>query len=182
MSWDVTDFGSGQLNQIGRTIFTLRNGKFEYPGFDKRYAEKVMFLLQGQRSIIHCHKQKQEDIICQAGSGVMIRLWQVAHDDGLSNESLTLAIDGIKRIVKAGEVMKLLPGQSIYVPPKTYHQFWGCEDKKNTLSIEVSSTCDDWHDNFFLDQAGERFPEIHEDVVAKWLLCSEYRKQNNRPE
>ena len=39
--------------------------------------------------------------------------------------------------------------------------------------MEVSSVCDDLHDNLFLD-AGERFPAIDEDESPRWVLCSEY--------
>ena len=175
LAWDVTDFGSGDLARIGRTIFTLRNGK-PPAGFPKSYAEKVMHLPPGQRSITHYHKQKREDIVCRAGTGVGIRLWAVAEDGRQSEAPLTLAIDGVAREVEAGEVLTLRPGQSLHVPPLTYHQFWGIEGDAETLSVEVSSVCDDEHDNFFIEPFGERFPEIIEDEPRRWVLCSEYGK------
>ncbi|MFW5682562.1 MAG: D-lyxose/D-mannose family sugar isomerase, partial [Phycisphaeraceae bacterium] len=173
LGWDVTDFGSGDLVRIGRTIFTLRNGK-PAAGFPKSYAEKVMHLPPGQRSITHYHKQKREDIVCRGGRGVGIKLWKVADDGGASEEPLELAIDGVARTVAAGEEITLAPGESIHVPPRTYHQFYGLPGEEETLSVEVSSVCDDEHDNFFIEPFGERFPEIIEDEPPRWVQCREY--------
>lgn len=173
LGWDVTDFGSGDLANIGRTIFTLRNGK-PSAGFPKSYAEKVMHLPPGQRSITHYHKQKREDIVCRAGAGVGIRLWKVAEEGGASEETLELAIDGVARSVAAGETLTLVLGQSIHVPPHTYHQFYGLPGDEDSLSVEVSSVCDDEHDNFFIEPFGERFPEIIEDEPPRWVQCREY--------
>jgi D-lyxose ketol-isomerase len=42
-----------------------------------------------------------------------------------------------------------------------------------TVSGEVSSVCDDWRDNVFLDPA-ERFPMLAEDEPRRAYLCHEY--------
>lgn len=174
LGWDVTDFGSGDLARIGRTIFTLRNGRRDDPQYPKSYAEKAMHLRPGQKSVIHCHRGKREDIICRAGSAVCITVWPAAGDgDGLGDEDLALSIDGCATRAAAGETLRLPPGQSICLPPWTYHQFWGEEGGEATLSMEVSSICDDLTDNVFLD-TGERFPAIEEDEPRRWILCSEY--------
>jgi hypothetical protein len=169
----VTDFGSGDFASVGRTIFTLRNGN-PAVAEARTYAEKVMVLPPGQRSIVHYHARKQEDIVCRAGAAVCIRLWGLGPDGGLGDADLALTVDGVTRTVAAGETVTLRPGESIYVPPFTYHQFWGHEGSAATLSVEVSSVCDDHGDNYFLGGDGERFPAIAEDEPARWVLCNEY--------
>ena len=67
LGWDVTDFGSNDFPRMGRTIFTLRNGSTVASGFPKSYVQKVMYLAEGQKSAVHYHKSKMEDIINQGG-------------------------------------------------------------------------------------------------------------------
>jgi D-lyxose ketol-isomerase len=86
---------------------------------------------------------------------------------------LTVAVDGTARTIAAGEIVRLQPGMSICIPPRTIHQFWGEEGRGATVSAEVSSVCDDWNDNFFLEPA-ERFPGIVEDEPRRYYLCHEY--------
>ena len=43
------------------------------------------------------------------------------------------------------------------------------------MAGEVSMVNDDANDNRFLEELG-RFPEIEEDVVPKYLLCTDYDK------
>lgn len=73
-----------------------------------------------------------------------------------------------------------MPGQSVCIPPRTIHQFWGEEDTGfridgvgYTVSGEVSSVCDDLKDNFFFDNR-TRFPPIDEDEPRRHYLCHEY--------
>ncbi len=171
LGWDVTDFGSGDLTNIGRTIFTLRNGLKDGAVSPRRYAEKVMCLFPGQRSVIHAHRRKCEDIICRGGQ-VVIEIWGGAAGGVLSSESVEVSIDGRRTGIEAGKAVVLDPGMSICLPPGIYHRFWG-EGDGPTPSVEISSVCDDLTDNFFLGD-GERFPAIEEDEAPRWLLCSEY--------
>ena len=67
LGWDVTDFGSGNFNEIGRTLFTLRNGSRQDKGYSKVYAEKLLFDPENQRAPAHFHLSKMEDICCRAG-------------------------------------------------------------------------------------------------------------------
>jgi D-lyxose ketol-isomerase len=172
LGWDVTDFGSGDLANIGRTIFTLRNGPGDGVGHPRSYAEKVMCLFPGQRSVIHCHRSKCEDIICRRGC-VCIELWNEDESGKLADTPVMASVDGVATTLAAGEILRLTPGMSVLVPPRLYHRFWG-EGDGPTLSIEVSSVCNDLNDNVFLDRGGERFPEIEEDEPRRWVLCSEY--------
>lgn len=174
LGWDVTDFGSGDLARIGRTIFTLRNGRHGDPAYPKSYAEKAMCLFPGQRSVIHCHRLKREDIICRTGGRVVIEFWASTPERRLADTPVSVSVDGCARVLAPGSALVLEPGMSVCVPPWTYHRFRG-EGDGPTLSMEVSSVCDDLTDNLFLD-AGERFPAIEEDEPPRWVLCSEYGK------
>lgn len=176
IGWDVTDFDSGDFVNIGRTIFTLRNGKHGSTDYPKSYAQKVMFLKEGQYSVIHYHKSKMEDIINNGGGKIAICFWKAQKDNSLSNEPLTLQIDGCARVLQPGEELLLAPGQSVSIPPFTYHKFWAKQGTGHVLSMEVSSVCDDLTDNFWYQQA-KRFPEIEEDAPRVHVLCSEYGKQ-----
>lgn len=172
LGWDVTDFGSGDLATIGRTIFTLRNGRHNDPDYPKSYAEKAMCLFPQQKSVIHCHRHKREDIICRGGGAVAIEMWQATADEELGSGPLTVSVDGCATEIEAGTILRLQPGQSVCLHPMVYHRFWG-EGDGPVLSMEVSSVCDDLADNRFLED-GERFPTIDEDESRRWVLCSEY--------
>ena len=171
LGWDVTDFGGGDFKRIGRTLFTLRNGK--HPGYPKVYAEKVIFNPEGQRAPLHFHQSKMEDIINRGGGSILIQVWRAGTDSKPSNEPFPLSISGIRRSVKPGDILRIEPGESICLPSRTFHQFWGEEGTGPSISGEVSSVCDDRTDNFFLEKR-ERFPAIEEDEPPRRLLCSEY--------
>jgi D-lyxose ketol-isomerase len=174
LGWDVTDFGSGNLIEVGRTIFTLRNGRHNDNNYPKPYAQKAMYMPAGQKSIIHYHKSKREDICNQAGGNVMIRLWKADDNNEFSEESFKASLSGVEIDVTAGEAIRIKPGESLTVTPFTYHQFWAEVDHGPTLTVEVSSVCDDHTDNYFYESFGCRFPEIEEDEEKKYLLCQEY--------
>ncbi|MEI6232839.1 MAG: D-lyxose/D-mannose family sugar isomerase [Planctomycetota bacterium] len=173
LGWDVTDFGSGRFDQIGRTLFTLRNGTTRKPGYSKTYAHKYLFDPEGQRAPAHFHLGKMEDICCLAGGNILVQLRSVNPDNTPSDKALCVKVDGVARTIAAGEIVRLKPGTSVNIPPRTIHQFWGEEGAGLTVSSEVSSVCDDWNDNFFLE-AAERFPQIEEDEPRTHYLCHEY--------
>ena len=64
LGWDITDYGQGNFDKIGFSLITIRNGsqtmREKYP---KVYAEKLLFLKEGQYSPNHFHWYKTEDII-----------------------------------------------------------------------------------------------------------------------
>lgn len=181
LGWDVTDFGSGRFHEIGRVLFTLRNGSARNPLYPKSYAEKILVEPQGQRSPIHYHRSKREDIINHGGGHVLITLYPVG-PDGLPGQANVVAqVDGISRTVNAGEPIRLKQGESLSIPPGTFHQFWSEEGtgvevdgERYTVSREVSSVCDDWNDNVFIDDWAARFPTIIEDEPRACYLCQEY--------
>ena len=173
LGWDVTDFGSGRFDQIGRTLFTLRNGTTRKAGYAKTYAQKFLFDPEIQRAPAHFHRSKMEDICCLAGGNVCVQLRAANPDDTPSDRPLVVKLDGVARTIAAGQIVCLRPGMSICIPPRTIHQFWGEEGGGLTVSSEVSSVCDDWNDNHFLEPA-QRFPEIDEDQPRRHYLCHEY--------
>lgn len=173
LGWDVTDFGSNNFHQIGRVLFTLRNGTTRKPGYPKSYAEKLLFDPESQRAPAHYHLSKMEDICCRAGGNILVQLTALAPDGTPGSGTLSVTVDGFRQQVRSGEIIRLKPGMSINIPPRTIHQFWGEEGTGLTLSSEVSSVCDDVSDNVFLETA-ERFPVIVENAPKAHLLCHEY--------
>ena len=177
LGWDVTDFGRGEFPRFGRTLFTLRNGRHGDPCYPKVYGEKLIFNPEGQRALLHFHLSKMEDIINRGGGNILITLWKAGPDDQPSKEQFSLAVSGVRRGVRPGETIRIEPGESICLPPRTFHQFWGEEGTGSSVSGEVSSVCDDKTDNFFLEKS-ERFPTTEEDEPPRHLLCNEYPTAN----
>jgi len=173
LGWDVTDFGSHDFHNIGRTLFTLRNGNVHNAAYPKSYAHKFLFNPEGQRAPAHFHKSKMEDIQNLAGGNVLVQLTSTKPDNAPSDKPLTIKVDGEAIQLKSGGIIRLEPGMSVCIPPRTIHQFWAEEGKGITVSAEISSVCDDLDDNYFLDPA-QRFPQILEDEARDYYLCSEY--------
>lgn len=186
LGWDVTDFGSNDFKHIGRTLFTLRNGRKGIDGYPKEYAEKLLIDPEGQRAPAHYHLSKREDLICIAGGNILVQLQKSDADGNPSSETFTVQVDGCTKRLAPRDIIRLRPGMSVCVPPKTIHQFWGEEGTGAsfdgigyTLSGEVSSVCDDFNDNVFLVDYAVRFPEVEEDEVKAYYLCHEYPKNDN---
>jgi hypothetical protein len=174
LGWDVTDAGLGDFKNIGRTIFTLRNGNTNnLKIYQKSYAQKIMYLQENQRLPVHYHQIKMEDIINQHGGILQVRVWPKNNNKELKKEKFPLSIDGHRITVFGGTVVSLKPGQSICIMPGICHQFWAKRGCGPVLSMEISSVNDDLSDNIWLEHA-VRFPKIIEDVEKEFLLCSEY--------
>ena len=173
LGWDVTDFGSGRFEEIGRVLFTVRNGRLNDSRYPKAFAQKYLFDPEHQRAPAHFHLSKNEDICCLAGGNILVELCKADDNNQRSDERFQVAVDGVYRELGPGDTVRLKPGMSVNIPPRTIHQFWGEEGTGLTISSEVSSVCDDVKDNFFLDPA-ERFPGITEDAERVHYLCNEY--------
>jgi len=175
LGWDVTDFGYGQFDVLGRILFTLRNGKGNgrYP---KSYAEKFILDPPGQRAPLHYHRRKREDIINRGQSGVIVIELRAADAQGQPSDGpFAVQVDALTRHFDRGPArVHLEPGQSICLPPGLMHQFWGEDGGGIAVSGEVSSVCDDVNDNVFIGEAKVRFPGIEEDEPRRWYLCHEY--------
>ena len=75
LGWDITDYGLGNFDKIGFSLITIRNGSRKQPEkYTKVYAEKLLFLKEGQYSPNHFHWFKTEDIINRGGERVRKRI------------------------------------------------------------------------------------------------------------
>jgi len=173
LGWDITDFGSGDIERVGLVLFTIRNGhpdNLENQN-GKIYAEKIMISKVNQVTPMHFHWNKMEDIINRNGGKLMIDVFKSSKDERLSDDSFELSIDGSIKQYKAGDRLVLEPGESVTFPPHIYHTFWA--EEETVLIGEVSLVNDDHNDNCFLEEVG-RFPEIEEDVAPEFLLVGDY--------
>ncbi len=175
LGWDITDFGSGNFEKEGLFLFTVRNGSIENLKTmrGKTYAEKIMIVGEGQITPMHFHWSKTEDIINRGGGTLVIQLYNSTPDEELSNADVTVSTDGVTRTFKAGDMVRLRPGESITLTTGLYHKFWG--EGGRVLVGEVSMVNDDNRDNRFHDPVG-RFPTIEEDEPPLYLLVNDYSK------
>ena len=177
LGWDITDFGSGDFARIGLFLFTIRNGTpadAKNP-LGKVYAEKIMIVRENQLTPTHFHHRKMEDIINRGGGDLAIRVWNATADDQLAETPVIVSMDGVRVTVPAGGAIALHPGESVCLPQRNYHRFWGEEGRGTVLVGEVSRVNDDRLDNHFFDPVG-RFPEIDEDAAPLYLLCHDYAR------
>ncbi len=177
LGWDITDYGLGDFAKLGFSLITIRNGCRAMPEkYPKIYAEKLLFLQEGQYAPNHFHWFKTEDIINRGGGNVLIRVYNSLPDEQIDYSTpVTVSTDGHRYSVPAGTQIRLEPGQSIFIPQRLYHDFSVEEGTGDVLLGEVSQCNDDNTDNRFLPPVG-RFPEIEEDEPPYRLLCNEYPK------
>jgi D-lyxose ketol-isomerase len=112
-----------------------------------------------------------EDIINRGGGKLVVQLYNSTAEEGLADSDVMVSTDGVRRVVKAGDLVVLSPGESITLLPRCYHRFWGAESR--VLIGEVSMVNDDNADNRFYEPIG-RFPAIEEDEPPLYLLCNDY--------
>jgi D-lyxose ketol-isomerase len=180
LGWDISDYGSGNFDEIGIMHFTIRNGDAEELNKSgKDYCEKIMILRQTQSLPMHYHKNKMEDIINRGGGVLAIQLYNSKQENEFANTPIIISMDGEKKEVKSGGIVEITPGESITILPRVFHKFWAKKKYGDVLIGEVSRTNDDKTDNFFFDKVG-RFPEIEEDEEPMYLLISDYSKYLNR--
>ena len=173
LGWDITDYGLGDYWKTGLALITLRNGNTKDPRYTKTYAEKIMFLKEGQLSPNHFHWNKMEDIINRGGGRLCFRLWNSTEDEGLADTDVEVHRDGRTYKVPAGSEIELMPGESLTLYPGCYHEFYVKDGEGYCLIGEVSMCNDDNTDNRFYEPIG-RFPAIEEDEAPYRLLCNEY--------
>lgn len=174
LGWDITDFGSGQFDDIGLVVFTVRNGHHQIQPYTRKpYAEKILIIQENQHTPMHHHVLKSEDIIVKCGGNLLITLFNKAGEGKLADTPVEVSLDGVRHRVPAGHTFRLQPGDSITLTPFLYHEFWAEEGSGTSIVGEVSSVNDDDTDNSFYGQIG-RFPTIEEDVPVTHKLCTEY--------
>ena len=177
LGWDITDYGLGDFDKVGMSLITIRNGCRALPEkYPKVYAEKLLYLKEGQYSPNHFHWYKTEDIINRGGGNVLIRVYNSLPDEEIDYDSPVLVqTDGHSYTVPAGTQVRLTPGESIHIRQYLYHDFEVEPGTGPVLLGEVSQCNDDETDNRFNPPVG-RFPAIEEDEPPYRLLCTEYPK------
>ena len=108
LGWDITDYGKDDFDHFGFSLVTIRNGKRameeKYP---KVYAEKLLYLKEGQYAPNHFHWYKTEDIINRGGN-VLIRVYNSLPDEEVDYQSdVTVHTDGRTYTVPAGTQIRL---------------------------------------------------------------------------
>jgi len=175
LGWDITDYGRGDFDHFGFSLITLRNGCRARPDkYPQVYAEKLLYLREGQYAPNHFHWYKSEDIINRGGGTVLIRVYRSRPDESIDTATPVEVIsDGRRYTVEAGKQVALRPGESIHIYPRLYHDFSLMPGTGPVLLGEVSQVNDDASDNRFEPAVG-RFPTIEEDEPPYRLLCTEY--------
>jgi len=179
LGWDVTDFGSGAFADVGLVVFTIRNGHRTIERYRRTiYCEKILVVREGQRTPMHCHALKQEDIICRSGGNLVCQVYNRGADGRLDDNEVTISLDSVTRRAPAGHRYVLRPGESIRLTPFVFHEFYAEPGSGTSVVGEVSTVNDDAGDNIFLHALG-RFPEIIEDEEPTHLLCTEYQRNSS---
>lgn len=173
LGWDITDCGLEDYDHIGFSLVTLRNGNQNDPKYKKTYAEKLIFLKEGQKFPMHFHWSKSEDIINRGGGTMIIHIYNADKDGNRLDTDVLVNSDGRSYYVKAGTGVELKPGESLTLWPYQYHDFDTVAGTGDILIGEVSQCNDDNTDNRFYESVG-RFPKIEEDEPPYRLLCNEY--------
>ena len=174
--WDITDYGEGRFDELGLSLFTLRNGRLEdlQRGGGMCYAEKLLISRQDQLSPMHTHNLKAEDIINRGGATLVVELFgSDDHGNFTPDKGGHVMCDGIHRTYMPGEKLRLAPGESVTLMPGDWHAFWA--EGGDVLIGEVSTVNDDETDNLFREPIG-RFAAIDEDTDPARLLVSDYAK------
>lgn len=166
LGWDVTDFGLGAFAQHGLTLFCVRNGLQGNPT-SLPYAEKLLFVREGQVTPFHAHKIKLEDIIVRGGGNLMVAFTRAG-----SFDEAPVLVDG--RVVPDpwAAPIRLRPGQGITIPRGMQHSFWGEAGQGAVFVAEISQCNDDLTDNYFREPLG-RFASVEEDEAKLHPLWNE---------
>ena len=173
LGWDLTDFGSDDFPGSGLLLFTIRNGNLKFD--QKPYAEKIMIVGEGQVTPMHFHWSKMEDIINRGGGNLMMELYNSDDNEEFTDQPFEVSMDGIRKVLDPGSIIRLTPGESITLYQGLYHKFYGETGKGKVMVGEVSAVNDDHTDNRFHAELG-RFPEIEEDEPPVHLLVGDYEK------
>jgi len=171
LGWDITDFGSGHFEKTGLLLFTLRNGTYSEKGNTKPYTEKIMLVRDKQVTPAHFHRNKISDVINRGGGKLCIQLWQTSPYEIISGESFTVQLDGVTYAMQPGDIIRLKPGESLCLQPRTCHKIW--TENGMTIMGEIATVTDDKNDDCFLEPTGV-FSVITEDEPILYCLCSEY--------
>jgi len=180
LGWAVTDFGQGDFDRVGITMFDVRNGNVERPEEGTPYGEKIFVLKPGQRLPFHFHWRKTEDIISYNGGTLMIQLYNAREDESMDETSSGVVYcDGIRRTFDAGQIFEIPRGCSLTITPKLYHRFWAKDEAGVLVGGEISTISVPKTDNRFGGNA-RRFVPIEEDEAPRYLLNVDYPQLHER--
>lgn len=174
LGWDVTDYDAGRFDELGLTLFTIRNGDPAdlAAGGGMVYAEKLIISRENQLSPMHRHIRKTEDIINRGGATLVLELFAPAPDLSIDRSApVEVLVDGATRRLGPGGRLALSPGESVTLTPGIWHAFWG--EGGDVLVGEVSTVNDDRTDNVF-EMDIPRFTTVEEDAAPYRLLVSDY--------
>ncbi len=160
--WDITDFGLGDFDNHGLVLINLAE--------EPEYCEKLMYARDSQKTPLHTHAKKKEDIICRHGT-LILELWRGHPEKIALGESFSVRVIGSPVNHRSGETLTLQPGERITLSPGIYHAFWASGPE--CIIGEVSTANDDAHDNFFVSPDIGRFPHVEEDEPALINLLSD---------
>jgi D-lyxose ketol-isomerase len=160
--WDITDCGSGDFDLCGIVLVNLAD--------EPEYAEKLIYMREGQTIPLHTHGRKKEDIICHRGL-LRMELWLGRPGERPEGEPFLVKINGEPRPVGNGRPFDLAAGERATLVPGVYHRFWPVAP--GSVIGEVSTANDDANDNIFLDANVVRFPGVEEDEPAVIRLLSD---------
>ena len=176
LGWDITDYGLGRFDEVGFSLITLRNGNHAMPErYPKTYAEKLLYIKEGQYSPMHFHWSKMEDIINRGGGNLVVEFYNADANEQKADTPVHVLVDGLEQVLEPGGKLVLRPGQSVCMTQYLYHKFYGEPGHGVVMVGEVSQCNDDTTDNRFFDPVG-RFPETIEDEEPYHLLCNDYDK------
>ncbi len=183
LGWIVADFSDpneeSNFEQHGLLLFVARNGLLGADGklvTPQSYAEKIMIVRPGQRTSYHFHWKKFEDLLNRSGGRLLLEVaWAHENERDLLDDEVALVQDNIVTRVKAKETITLQPGQSVQLPPRLCHQFYGHPGDGHVLAGEISNTNDDHNDNCFLGREFASNPVIEDEPPAV-LTIADYAK------
>jgi len=141
LGWDITDYGLGDFYKTGFSLITIRNGNLAMKEkYVKTYAEKLLFLKEGQYAPLHFHWKKMEDIINRGGGNILIRVYNSTKDEQLDKvNDVEVNMDGRKTMVPAGTQVRLTPGESIAIQAFMYHDFTVEEGRDRYFSAKSAN-------------------------------------------
>jgi D-lyxose ketol-isomerase len=174
LGWAVTDFGQGDFDKVGITMFDVRNGNVNRPEEGTPYGEKIFVLKPGQRLPFHFHWNKMEDIVSRAGGTLMLQVYNSLADETMDESSPGFVyIDGVRKPFTAGQIFEIPHGASLTITPKLYHRFWAKDGGAILVGGEISTISVPKTDNRFGGNA-RRFVPIQEDEPPAYLLNIDY--------
>lgn len=180
LGWDLTDFGRGNYQKDGLLLFTLRNGLLDHPDYCKPYAEKIMLSQVNQKTPLHYHLHKTEDIINRGGGCLVFEFFNCIPGTAKLDHAAPVEVpgDGTVHRLPAGGHLRIGPGESLTLKPGLFHSFWA--EKEPVIIGEVSAINDDHSDNIFFEEQ-RRFPLIEEDEPPLHLLVGDYDRFHAHP-